>query len=69
MVGNEYSNDVLGDFFLSSLRTDNTAYYSILCTTLENQLADSQKIPFVVMELKFIQLEECHTSNSSSHHE
>jgi hypothetical protein len=48
---------------------DNTAYYSILRTTLENQRADSQKIPFADMELKFIQLEECHTSNGSSHRE
>ncbi len=36
---------------------DNTAYYSILHTTLENQRADGQVISFVDMELKFIQLE------------
>ncbi len=65
-AGNEYSNDALVDLFLFSLRTDNTAYYSILHTTLENQHADGQKIPFVAMELKFIQLEERHTSNGSS---
>ncbi len=41
-------------------------YYYILCTTLENQRADGQKIPFADMELKFIQLKECHTSNGSS---
>jgi hypothetical protein len=67
--GNKYSNDALVDLILSSLGTDNTAYYSILCTTLENQRADSQKIPFADMELKFIQLEERHTSNGSSHRE
>jgi hypothetical protein len=38
MAGNEYSNDALVDLFLSSLRTDNTAYYSILHTTLETNL-------------------------------
>jgi hypothetical protein len=54
MAGNEYSNNVLVDLFLSSLATDNTAYCSILCTTLENQCADGQKIPFTDMELKFI---------------
>jgi hypothetical protein len=64
---NEYTNDSLLDFiFISSLGTDNTAYYSILCTTLENQRADGQIIPFVDMELKFIQLEEQHTSSASS---
>ncbi len=42
------------------------AYYSILHTTLENQCADGQNIPFVNMELKFIQLEEHHMSNASS---
>jgi hypothetical protein len=68
-AGNEYSNDALVDLFLSSLGTDNTAYYSILHTTLENPHADSQKIPFAGMELKFVQLEERHTSNGSSHHE
>jgi hypothetical protein len=68
-VGNEYSNDALVDLFLSSLGMDNTAYYSILCTTLENQRADGQKIPFADMELKFIQVEERHTSNGSSHRE
>ncbi len=36
-AGNEYTNDSLVDLFLSSLGTDNMAYYSILCTTLENQ--------------------------------
>jgi hypothetical protein len=66
MASNKYSNNSLVDLFLSSLSTDNTAYYSILCTTLENQHADGQKIPFADMELKFIQLEEHHTSNSSS---
>ena len=45
-AGNEYSNDALVDLFLSSLGTDNTAYYSILHTTLENQRADGQTIPF-----------------------
>ncbi len=69
MAGNEYSNDALVDLFLSSLGTDNTAYYSILHTTLENQCADGQKMSFTDMELKFIQLEEHHTSNGSSHHE
>ncbi len=69
MAGNEYSNVALVDLFLSSLGTDNTAYYSILCTTLENQYADSQKISFADMELMFIQLEKCHTSNGSSHRE
>ena len=49
MAGNEYSNDALVDLFLSSLGTDNTAHYSILCTTLENQCADGQKIPFADM--------------------
>jgi hypothetical protein len=68
-AGNEYSNDALVDLFLSSLRTDNTAYYSILHTTLENQRTDGKKIPFVDMELEFIQLEECYTSNGSSHRE
>jgi hypothetical protein len=67
--GNEYSNNAIVDLFLSSLRTDNTAYYSILCTTLENQRADSQKNSFADMKLKFIQLKECHTSNRSSHRE
>jgi hypothetical protein len=69
MAGIEYSNDALGDFFLSSLGTDNTAYYSILHTSLENQHANGQKISFADMELKFIQLEECHISNGSGHHE
>jgi hypothetical protein len=68
-AGNEYSNGALVDLFLSSLGTDNTAYYSILCTTLENQCADGQKISFADMELKFIQLEERHTSNGSNHRE
>ncbi len=36
---------------------------------MENQHVDSRKISFADMELKFIQLEECHTSNGSSHHE
>ncbi len=66
-AGNEYTNDTLVDFFLSSLGTDSTAYYSILCTTLEKQRADGQTIPFADMELKFIQLEERHTSSASSH--
>ncbi len=35
-AGNEYTNDALVDLFLSSLGKDNTAYYSILHTTLEN---------------------------------
>jgi hypothetical protein len=68
-AGNEYTNDSLVDLFLSSLGTDNTAYYSILRTTLENQYADGQTIPFVDMELKFIQLEERHMSSASSRHE
>jgi hypothetical protein len=68
-AGNEYTNDALVDLFLSSLGTDNTAYYSILHTTLENQRADGQIIPFAYMELKFIQLEERHTSSTSSRHE
>jgi hypothetical protein len=68
-AGNEYSNDALVDLFLSSLRMDNTADSSILCTTLENQRADGQKISFADMELKFIQLEERHTSNGSNHWE
>ena len=68
-AGNEYSNDALVDLFLSSLGTDNTAYYSILRTTLENQRADGQTIPFADMELKFIQLEERHTSSASSRRE
>ncbi len=45
---------------------DNTAYYSILRTTLENQRADGQTIPFADMELKFIQLEERHMTSASS---
>jgi hypothetical protein len=68
-AGNEYTSDALVDLFLSSLGMDNTAYYSILHTTLENQRADGQAIPFVDMELKFIQLEERHTSSASSRHE
>jgi hypothetical protein len=68
-AGNEYSNDALVDLFLSSLGTDNTAYYSILYTTLGNQRADGQKISFADMELKFIQLEERHTSNGSNRRE
>jgi hypothetical protein len=68
-AGNEYTNDALVDLFLSSLGTDNTAYYSILHTTLENQCVDGQTIPFADMELKFIQLKEQHTSSASSHHE
>ncbi len=48
---------------------DNTAYYSILRTTLENQCADGQKISFADMELKFIQLEERHTSNGPTRRE
>jgi hypothetical protein len=66
MTGNESSNHALVDLFLSSLGMDNTAYCSILLTTLENQHADGQKIPFADMELKFIQLEERHTSNGLS---
>ncbi len=50
-AGNEYANDALVDLFLSSLGTDNTAYHSILLTTLENQCADGQTIPFADMEL------------------
>jgi hypothetical protein len=69
MAGNEYSNDALVDLFLSSLGTDNTVYYSILCTTLENQHADGMKISFADMELKFIQIKERHTSNGSNQHE
>ncbi len=65
--GSKYSNNALVDFFLSSLRTDNTVYYSILHTTLVNQRIDGQKIPFADMEFKFIQLEEHHTYNGSSH--
>jgi hypothetical protein len=68
-AGNEYTNDALVDLFLSSLGTDNTAYYSILRTTLENQRADGQKISFADMELKFIQPEECHTPNGSNRRE
>jgi hypothetical protein len=68
-AGNAYSNDVLVDLFLSSIGKPNTAYYSILHTTLENQHADSQIIPFADTELKFIQLEERHTSNGSSRRE
>jgi hypothetical protein len=41
-AGNEFTNDALADLFLFSLGMDNTAYYSILCTTLENQCADGQ---------------------------
>jgi hypothetical protein len=69
MAGNEYSNDALVDLFLSSLGTDNTVYYSILHTTSENQRSDGQKIPSADTELKFIQLQEHHTSNWSSHRE
>jgi hypothetical protein len=69
MAGNAYSNDALVDLFLYSLGTDNTVYYSILRTTLENQHADGMNISFADMELKFIQLKECHTSNGSNHHE
>ncbi len=36
-AGNEFTNNALVVLFLSSLGTDNTAYYSILHTTLENQ--------------------------------
>jgi hypothetical protein len=36
---------------------------------LENQRADGLKIPFADMELKFIQLEEHHTSNGSNRRE
>jgi hypothetical protein len=43
MAGNEYSNDALVDLFLSSHGADNTACYSILHTTLENQCADGLK--------------------------
>jgi hypothetical protein len=43
MAGNEYSNDALVNLFLSSLGTDNTAYYSIMHTTLENQCAVAKK--------------------------
>jgi hypothetical protein len=68
-AGNELTNDALVDLFLSSLGTDNTTYYSIFHTTLENQCADDQNISFADMELKFIQLEEWHTSSASSHHE
>jgi hypothetical protein len=68
-AGNKFRNDALVDLFLSSLGADNTAYYSILHTTLVNQQADGQTIPFVDMELKFIQLEEWHTSSASSCHE
>jgi hypothetical protein len=64
-AGNEYSNDALVDLFLSSLGTDNTACYSILCTTLENQRADGQKNPFADMELKFINRRKVRSSNSS----
>jgi hypothetical protein len=67
MAGNKYSNDALVDLFLSSLGTDNAVYYSILHTTLVNQRADGQKISFADIELKFIQLKECHTSKGSSH--
>jgi hypothetical protein len=66
---NEYTNDALVDLFLSSLGMDNTAYYSILHTSLENQRADGQTIPFADMELKFIQFKERHTSSASSRHE
>jgi hypothetical protein len=65
-AGNEYTKDALVDLFLSSLGMDNTAYYSILRTTLENQRADGQTIPFADMELKFIQLEERHMTSASS---
>jgi hypothetical protein len=68
-AGNEYTNDALVDLFLSSPGTDATAYYSILHTTLENQRADGQTIPFADMELKFIQLEERHMSSAFSRHE
>jgi hypothetical protein len=56
-------------YFYLVLGSENTAYYSILHTTLENQRADGQTIPFAEMELKFIQLEEQHTSSASSLHE
>jgi hypothetical protein len=46
-AGNEFSNDALVDLFLSILGMDNTAYYSILRTTLENQHGDGQNISFV----------------------
>ncbi len=65
-AGNKYTNDALVDLFLSSLGMDNTAYHSILRTTLENQCADGQTIPFADMELKFIQLEERNMSSASS---
>ncbi len=67
--GIEFGNDALVDLFLSSLGTDNTAYYSILCTTLENQCANGQSISFVGIGLKFMQQEEQHTSIASSHHQ
>jgi hypothetical protein len=63
-VGNEYASNASVDLVLSSLGMDSTAYYSILHTTLENHSADGQKFSFVDMELKFIQLEEHHTSQS-----
>ncbi len=49
-AGNEYNNDALVNLFLSSLGMDNTAYYSILHTTLEYQRADGQTIPFADMD-------------------
>jgi hypothetical protein len=68
-TGNEFTSNALVDLFLSSLGTDNMGYYAILLTTLVNQRADGQTIPFVNMELKFIQLEEHHMSSASSRHE
>jgi hypothetical protein len=67
-AGNEYSNDALVDLFLSSLRTDSTAYYSTLRATLENQHADGKRIPYADMELKFILLEESHAPSGPIHH-
>ncbi len=67
LQGSKYSNNALVDLFLSSLRTDNTVFYSTLHTTLVNQHIDGQKIPFADMEFKFIQLEDRHTYNDSSH--
>jgi hypothetical protein len=52
-AGNEYTNNTLVDLFLSSLGTDNTAYYSILHTTLENQHADGQtRLPPIIIMVK-----------------
>jgi hypothetical protein len=77
MACSEYSNDALVNLFLSRLRTDNTAYYSTLHTTLENQHANGQKISFCghgtqiysTRGMTYIQrIESSSTGEFSNHH-